>query len=249
MNPEVPERASRPIAYEAYQQMADQYAALIDTKPHNAYYDRPATAALWPDSLNGLNVLDAGCGPGVYSELLVQRGATVIACDASDRMLELAQQRSEKAKYQVELRHVDLAQPLTMFGDAEFDLINAPLCLDYIENWNAIFQEFFRILRPGGSVVFSCEHPTHAAAYHDTNQYFAVERILTTWNGFGTPIEMPSFRRSLQQVVMPVIESGFMIEKLIEPLPTDDFRTADLRRYLELMHRPAFLHVRARKPE
>lgn len=246
MKSEFPEPASRPVAFEAYQQLAEQYAALIDTKPHNAYYDRPATVSLWPDSLDGLNVLDAGCGPGVYSELLVQRGANVVACDASDRMLQLAQRRSEKAEYEVALRQVDLSLPLTMFDGAEFEFINAPLCLDYIEDWNAVFQEFYRVLRPGGSVVFSCEHPAHTAAYHKTDQYFAVEKVLTTWNGFGTPIEMPSFRRSLQQIVMPLIESGFTIEKLIEPLPTDDFRQADLRRYLELMHRPAFLHVRAR---
>ena len=53
--------------------LADDYARLIDTKPHNAYYERPATLALLPD-VNGMHVLDAGCGPGIYAEELLKRG-------------------------------------------------------------------------------------------------------------------------------------------------------------------------------
>ena len=64
----------KPIAYDAYQRLADAYASRIDSKPHNAYYERPAMLAMWPD-LRGKYVLDAGCGPGVYSEELVLRGA------------------------------------------------------------------------------------------------------------------------------------------------------------------------------
>lgn len=47
-----------PIAYQAYQELADHYAALIDTKPHNAYYERPAMLGMLPE-LRGKRVLDA----------------------------------------------------------------------------------------------------------------------------------------------------------------------------------------------
>lgn len=62
-----------PIALEAYETLADAYAEAIDTKPHNAYYERPATLSLLPE-VAGKRVLDAGCGPGAYAEWLLDRG-------------------------------------------------------------------------------------------------------------------------------------------------------------------------------
>lgn len=61
------------IALEGYERLADAYAARIDTKAHNAYYERPATLSLLP-AVEGKRVLDAGCGPGVYAEWLVNWG-------------------------------------------------------------------------------------------------------------------------------------------------------------------------------
>ncbi|MEO1087257.1 MAG: methyltransferase domain-containing protein, partial [Acidobacteriota bacterium] len=73
----------KPPAYAVYQRLADAYAAKIDTKPHNAYYERPATLSLIGD-VDGLRVLDAGCGPGVYAQALSAAGARVTACDLSE---------------------------------------------------------------------------------------------------------------------------------------------------------------------
>ena len=74
-----------PIALEAYEILAEAYASVIDTKPHNAYYERPATLSLLPE-VGGMRVLDAACGPGVYAEWLVSRGAEVVvkACARCD---------------------------------------------------------------------------------------------------------------------------------------------------------------------
>lgn len=231
----------KPLAYEAYQELADAYAAHIDTKPHNAYYDRPTMISMWPD-LRGKRVLDAGCGPGVYAELLLQRGALVTSIDVSDRMLELARKRLGPT---ADLQLVDMSQPLEMFPSGTFDFINAPLCLDYIEDWRAVFSEFNRILKCEGQLQFSCGHPAFDAEYFNTNCYFSVEKVACTWKGFGKQVVMPSFRRSLQEIMMPLVESGFIIQQVTEPLPTEDFRIADPKRYATLMHRPGFLCVQA----
>lgn len=231
----------KPIAYDAYQELADHYAAGIDTKPHNAYYDRPAMVELWPE-LRDKQVLDAGCGPGVYAELLMARGAKVIAVDVSDRMLEIARRRLGPA---ADLRLVDLTGRLDMFESDSFDIINAPLCLDYVDDWHSLFSEFHRILRPGGHFQFSCGHPAFDAEYYKTQNYFSVEQVECIWTGFGKKVKMPSYRRSLQEVLMPLVENRFRIVKILEPQPTAEFRRSDPLRYASLMHRPAFLCLQA----
>ena len=241
--------SKKPLAYDAYQELADSYAAHIDTKPHNAYLDRPAMLGLLPD-IEGKRVLDAGCGPGAYAEELLKRGAEVVSCDASERMLELARARLGPAveSGRVELLQLDLTRPLDSFSDASFEVINAPLCLDYIGDWKSVFCEFRRVLKPGGVLLYSAGHPAFDAEYFNTDNYFALEQVECTWTGFGKEISMPSYRRSLEDFVMPVIEAGFQIERLHESRPTEDFKRADPERYQSLLRRPVFLCVRAIRP-
>ena len=236
--------APKPLAYDAYQALADDYARLIDVKPHNAYYERPATLSLLPD-VEGLHVLDAGCGPGAYAEELINRGAEVVSVDASDRMIELARDRLGPTAV---IHQVDLSRPLEMFADDQFDVVMAPLCLDYIADWLAVFVEFRRILKPGGQFVMSAGHPSFDAEYFKTTNYFSVERVDCEWTGFGRPITMPSYRRSLEEFLSPILMAGFTLERIVEPLPNEQFKAADPRRYQILMHRPGFLCVRARNP-
>ena len=134
------------------------------------------------------------------------------------------------------------------FADSSFDVVNAPLCLDYIEDWRSLFKEFLRVLLPGGTFLFSCGHPDFDAEYYKTAAYFEVERVECEWIGFEKKVTMPSFRRPLEEVIMPVIDAGFTLTRVHEPLPTDEFRKSDFFRYKKLMHRPGFICVVAMKP-
>ena len=62
-------------------ELAEAYSAKVETKAHNALYERPATLSLLPP-VKGKRVLDAGCGPGVTAQWLVDRGAEVVGFDA-----------------------------------------------------------------------------------------------------------------------------------------------------------------------
>ena len=61
----------------------------------NEYLDMPATFSLLPE-LKGKNVLDAGCGSGIYSRLLAQSGASVRGIDISDKMIGIAKKETVK---------------------------------------------------------------------------------------------------------------------------------------------------------
>jgi ubiquinone/menaquinone biosynthesis C-methylase UbiE len=234
----------KPVAQDAYDQLADAYAERINTKPHNAYYERPATLSLLPD-LKGQYVLDAGCGPGVYAEILVRMGAEVVAMDANPKMVALARDRLGGKALVIE---ASLEEPLVFFDDEIFDLVIAPLVMDYIHDWLATFGEFFRVLKPGGTLVFSIEHPMMKYFDHQAeSHYFNIERVTYTWRGFGTPVEVPSFRRSLADVFNPLIDAGFTLDIVLEPLPTAEFREKDPNEYEKLMREPGFLCIRAIK--
>ncbi|HEY6189523.1 MAG TPA: methyltransferase domain-containing protein [Pyrinomonadaceae bacterium] len=236
--------SDKPIALDAYEALAEAYAAVVDTKPHNAYYERPATLSLLP-SVKNKRVLDAGCGPGVYSEWLIKHGADVVAIDASPKMVELAKQRLGVA---VDIRQADLSKPLTFLESASFDIVLSPLVLEYIEDLRSTLAEFYRVLRPSGCLIFSINHPFFDYLYFKSNNYFATELVGSEWRGFAPlRVHMPSFRRSLEATLNPLIEAGFHLERILEPKPTEEFKQADPKHYEELSRQPCFLCIRARK--
>ncbi|MFN7115379.1 MAG: class I SAM-dependent methyltransferase [Saprospiraceae bacterium] len=227
----------------AYETMAEKYSELIEHKPHNAYYDRPNTLALLPE-VNGKFILDAACGPGKYAEILLNQGAQVTGFDMSPKMIELAKARNgAQGNFFVH----DLATPFTMFTDASFDIVLCALALHYVEDWTLTMQEFHRVLKPQGILVISIEHPFFEYTFFQSSQYFAVEPVKCTWNGFGQPIEVNSFRRPLMECVLPLTNNGFYIDQLIEPKPTPEFAALDPKHYAELNAFPAFMCIRAVK--
>lgn len=238
------DQKKKPIAQAAYNKLAEAYAERVDTKPHNAYYERPATLSLLPD-VKGKHVLDVGCGPGVYAEWLVEHGAQVTAFDANRKMVRLARKRLGD-RSQVLL--ADLEAHLDFAEDSSFDIIVAPLVMDYVKDWEAAFKEFHRVIKSGGIFVFSMEHPLGKYYDHrETSNYFNTELVKYTWRGFGAPVSVPSYRRPLNAVVSPLIAAGFTLERILEPQPTQEFKQTAPEDYEELMRSPGFMCIRAVK--
>jgi SAM-dependent methyltransferase len=234
----------KPVALDAYETMAERYAAKIDTKPHNAYYDRPTVFSLLPD-VSGKHVLDAGCGPGAYAQWLVEHGAQVLGLDASPQMVKIARQRvGDRAQFRV----ADLSAPLDFVQDAAFDVVLSALTISYIADLNALFAEFARVLRPGGLFVFSTHHPTADFQRHNARSYFETVQVSDLWQGMNEePVEVHFYRRPLTAITEALWQAGFVIERLIEPLPTSDFQQADPSGYAKLMNQPGFIAFRARR--
>lgn len=235
------------IAGDAYDAMAEGYAARIDTKAHNAYYERPATLSL-VGSVTGKRVLDAGCGVGKYAELLTDAGADVVAVDSNARMLEMARRRLKSRP--VTLIQANLERPLDVLADASFDLVLCALVLDYVYDWHQVFSEFSRLLKPRGEVVFSVTHPfvDYVEHGHRAN-YFAVERVEYLWTGFGGEVQVPSYRRSISDLLMPLLRAGFRLGTVLEPRPQAEFLAADPDEYEKLMYQPGFICIKGQKAD
>ena len=123
--------------------LAAAYARVTAANVANAAYERPAMRALLGD-VRGLDVLDAGCAAGEHSAWLAERGARVVALDASETMVRLARERLRES---ARVLQADLAQPLP-FADASFDIVVSSLTLHYLEDWTPPLRELARVLRP-----------------------------------------------------------------------------------------------------
>lgn len=223
-----------PIAEDAYDQLAGEYAETVETNAYNADLEFPGTTSLVPE-VDGKRVLDAGRGTGLYAEWLLDQGADVVAADVSKEMLAHAM---ERVGDRAEFRRANLGEDLEFAATDSFDGIVSALVLGYVKGWRRTFAEFGRILKPGGFVGFSVMHPMDTL--DEEANYFEIERRTKDWS-----TEVPYYRRPLSEIVNSLVETGFRIDEVAEPQPTDAFEEKRPERYEKESKRPVFLCVRA----
>ncbi len=221
-----------------YDAMAIEYDRHNASSAANSYYERPATIELLGE-VRGRRVLELGCGTGPLTQWLVDHGATVVACDVSVAMLEIARSRVKGA----ELHHHDMAEPLAFLEDASIDLVVASLVFHYLRDWVAPLRELHRMLRPTGCVVMSIHHPAWDWRNHCPEDYFAFLQVSEVW---VTPHPVTFWRRPLTAVTGAISEAGFVIERLVEATPNPELRTRDPSAFHELTTGPFFMHLRLR---
>jgi trans-aconitate 2-methyltransferase len=101
-------------------------------------------------------VLDAGCGSGRVTEMLIERlsEGRVVALDQSVPMLDEARRRLERFGDRVEYVHADLGLPLPI--DRPVDAILSTATFHWLPDHDALFANLARVLRPGGLLVAQC---------------------------------------------------------------------------------------------
>jgi ubiquinone/menaquinone biosynthesis C-methylase UbiE len=230
----------------AYDIIATQYEGLVGG-PFNTEYERPATLDLLGD-VSGKRLLDAGCGPGSFAALLVEKGATVSAFDTSPEMVHSAKQvLGESAT----VMQADLNKPLNFLESQSFDVILSSLVLDYVKDWDSLFTEFFRILCDNGQLVISIHHPFFLDLKNNQEQieidknYFHIQPVEENWSPTGMGI--PSYRRPLGAISNAFWNSGFLIERIVEPIPTEAWRAIHEPFYEKWMEHPVIICISARK--
>ena len=118
----------------------------------------------WCQPVDGLDVLDLGCGEGYFARGLKERGAGRIrGVDVSEEMIRGAQQRETKEQLGIEYRAGD-AGDLPDVEDGAVDLCVAVFLFNYVDlaRTRHIMREVHRVLRPGGRFVFAVPHPSLA---------------------------------------------------------------------------------------
>ena len=202
----------------AYDRLASVWSATTDDGPFNGWLERPALQSLIPPDLNGLKILDAGCGSGALAAWLLENGADVIGIDLSPAMVEEAGLRCEgRGRFLV----ADLAEPLPLEPQS-VDGITSSLALHYLEDWHVALTSFAKVLRKGGWVVSSLEHPFGPPLPSQRGGYFDTELVSDTWKKADVEVTQWFWRRPLSAVVEAFAEHGFVVEQIVEPQPSEE---------------------------
>lgn len=224
-----------------YDSMASMFEQRAADGAYNAHYDRPALLELLGD-VRGTRVLDAGCGPGFYSEQLIERGAQVVAIDASEPMVKLARARlGDRCVVQQQM----LGAPMS-FEDDSFDAVVCALTIHHIDDRHAALAELCRVLRPGGVLALSTQHPT-TDWLRKGGSYFDIVVETDVWRRTDREWQVSFWREPLTSLCDAVFRAEFLIERLVEPSPADSMRERWPEYHAQLLQEPGFLHLRLLK--
>lgn len=202
---------------EGYDDFAADYVAENDASLLNNYYERPAMLDLLGDVV-GRRILDVGCGSGALSVALRERGAEVVGFDASAAMIDVARERLGD---EADLRVADLGDPLP-YNDAAFDDVAASLVLHYLRDWRVPLAELRRVLKPGGRLVVSVNHPFVFPFTVEGAKYFPIVEFPMEVTVNGREVVLHTWHRPLHAMVDAFTEAGFRIMTIGEPPVASD---------------------------
>lgn len=147
--------SSREQVGRSYNEIAEIYHTIRSKKGgwfFNELLEMPNTLKLL-GNVKGKNILDLGCGTGIYAKTLKKRGAKVKGIDISEEMVRIA--RRENPDVEFRIGNVEKLP----YNKGEFDIVLAALCLGHLDNWDNVFKEVRRVLKPHGVFVFSIDNP------------------------------------------------------------------------------------------
>lgn len=101
--------------------------------------------------LNGLRLLDIGCGGGLVSEPMARLGAGVVGADASERNIGVASLHAAEAGVSVDYRCTS-AEALAEAGE-QFDIVLALEVVEHVADLDGFLAACGQMVKPGGLLI------------------------------------------------------------------------------------------------
>ena len=228
------------------------------------WLNNPAFLELIGD-VRGRRVLDAGCGEGYNTRILARRGGRLTGVDLSERMIALAREEERREPLGIDYVRTSYTD-LGAFDDASFDAVVAFMSMMDGPRFDLAMREAFRVLRPGGFLAFSITHPcfiTKGSRWIRDAQGVKIEWVVSRyfdpsgwveqWRFTDAPADTVAFRsprfdRTLSEYVNTLIGAGFVLERIEEPRPSEEYYRAHPSQRGWRDHAGVFLYFLATKP-
>ena len=208
---------------------------------------------LLPD-FHGKRVLDAGCGYGWHCIYAAEHGAaSVVGVDISEKMLQVAEEKTKAGC----VTYVRTAMEDMDFPAESFDIVLSSLAFHYVEDFSGVTEKIFRFLSPGGTFVFSAEHPVFTAAgrqdwYYGKNGeilHFPVDNYY--YEGKRDALflgeHVVKYHRTLTTYLETLRVCGFELKRVAEPMPPASM-VDTVPGMRDEMRRPMMIIISAAKP-
>lgn len=198
--------------------------------PNNAI-EKPIIFELIGD-VAGKNVLDLGCGDGLFGVELMNAGAEAFTgIEGSTEMAALAIKATVPLGGQIQVQDLESFRADTV----QYDLIVSRFVIHYLPDIKRLFEEVKKALKPDGKFVFTVQHPLTTSSFASKAQgerrgdwlvddYFVEGERQEPWIS-KTVIK---HHRTTETYFTALTEAGFTVAALREGAPVDgNFDTAD----------------------
>lgn len=235
------------IFFEGYKKIRDNEVNA------NNLFEIPALFSLIPD-LKGKRILDLGCGFGEHCKRFVDCGAEkVVGIDISEKMLQVAMSENSHPR----ITYINKSMEEISQLKEKFDVVISSLAFHYIEDFEGVIENIYNMLDDKGMFIFSQENPL-CTCHSGGNRWTRDEngnKLYLNLSNYGLEGERESvwfvdnvkkYHRTFSTIINTLIGAGFSIEKMIEPLPTEEL-IEKYPNYKDLFHKPDFLLIKASK--
>ena len=155
----------------------------------SAHFDRDTDSTR---PLDGLRLLDIGCGGGLLSEPMTRLGAQVTGADAGEKNIKTASVHAREQGLDIDYRHTT-AEALAEAGE-QFDVILNMEVIEHVADTSAFMKSCGTCLKPGGLMITATLNRTaRAFALAVVGAEYVLgwlPRGTHEWSKFITPDEM-----------------------------------------------------------
>jgi ubiquinone/menaquinone biosynthesis C-methylase UbiE len=187
--------------------------------------------------VDGLDVIDLGCGQGYFSRLLAGAGARVLGIDLSENLIGHARRIEKTSKSGAVFRVLEASRVAHQWPEESFDLATACVSFQDMADAAAVAESVFRVLKRRGRFVFSIPHPATVTPYREwerddsgtkkalkVDRYFDSGPRVLRWEmaRLEQHWETPYWSRTIEEWTDILADAGFLIARLREPQPTPE---------------------------
>lgn len=196
---------------------------------------------------NKEKVLDIGCGTGNLTSYLANYSDEIIGIDLSGKSIEVAAENFQREN--MSFQNYSIEQFAKFNNESTYSLVVANMVLMDVAELSTVIKSIKDIIKNNGHFVFTITHPCYWPVYWEyfDEKWFNYKEELYIESPFKIATEKVKHRtthihRSLEQYVNTLCSEGFIIEKMIEPIPNEEVLTV----FPENNSYPRFMGIRCK---